>query len=209
MWFLFLKKNIVLKKNILINILKNIKEKKIFSKNLTLFNKNINMYLQLQSHNNVFTKPNVCGPLNFYIKTIIKNKKNQVDVYTNSLILKIKKKQLYSIYSQNNAVKTFFTNGIILNKLNIKKKSQKKDNKISIITIKKTLEKIYLDLNKNLIVNINGTKNGIMRVVNVLRNNIKNINVLYIYTPRINFSRNKFKKIKSIKRKLKKRYVTL
>jgi hypothetical protein len=124
----------------------------------------------------------------------------------NIVILKIKKKQLYSNIIINNACKKLITNGIILKKLNISKKSQKKNNKISSINLKKISEYLHSNIkSRSVFINTYSSKYSILKLSNTIRTIFKKFQITYTYSPQ-NKNTNTYKKIKSIKKKLKKKY---
>ena len=172
----------IVKKNKLISgFLKN----KIISQNLNIKNIFINLY----------EKYIICK------KDLFSHNLNKTTV----IIFDLKKKQLYSTVMVNGFVEKFLTNGIILKKMMTTEKNKKKDTTISGYNIKKIIE----NTEKNLLTHIKGCKNNLLKILKLIRKNMKGRFCLYVLSPKINFFKNKFKKAKSIKRKLRKKYVLI
>jgi hypothetical protein len=119
--------------------------------------------------------------------------------------MKSTKKQLFCTIFNKNKTVFFISNGFFLKKL-ILKKSQKKDSKVSILNLKNIVEFVKKKNIKNLVVNLNIAKSFSTKYLHFFKSNLKKINTLYLYSPKLSFSKKKFKKVKSIKRKLKKKY---
>jgi len=229
MWFIFLKQNkyIVDYSNESKKLIKNIFKSKtdkftkkfrniensyiVLKKNIDIFitiltksEKIFNLYYKIT----FFKKCNFIILLNNYIKwnlndvTKINNKKIQ-----NNCIFLIKfKKQLLSSIMLNGKLKKFLTNGVFIKKLDLKK-SQKKDDKIVLINLNDCILFIKKNFFKsNIVVNIKNTNNKFIKVINFIKKNFNTLKYLLIYTPKIPYSNFKYKKVKSIKRKLKKKY---
>ena len=117
------------------------------------------------------------------------------------------KAKIIAIY-KNKCILTI-TPGIIFNKLRMKEKSLKKTQKVFNLMIKLVITSLKKNINcNNFIINIRGTKSKITNIVLFIKKNFnkKTDKILFIYTPNIDFKL-KFKKIKSIKRRLKKKII--
>jgi hypothetical protein len=142
-----------------------------------------------------------------YISVLLKKSKitNLKKNFLNLLII-LKKKQTYVNISFNFLKKIHNTNGIVLKKNGIFEKSRKKDSKTSILTVNESLKYLKTFKEKNFItINIKNLKPFLNKINKILKNEIKN-DCKIIITPNIPFYKNKFKKIKSIKRRLRKKY---
>ena len=136
-------------------------------------------------------------------KSKIKNlKKNFL-----KLLIVLKKKQTYVNISLNFLKKIHNTNGIVLKKNGIFEKSRKKDSKTSILNINESVKYLKKFKDQNyLIINIKHIKPFLNKINKILKNEIKK-DCKIIITPNIPFYGGiKFKKIKSIKRRLRKKY---
>lgn len=101
------------------------------------------------------------------------------------------------------------TPGIIFNKLKLKEKSIKKTQKIFTLMIKLVINSVKNKIkSKNFIVHIKGTKIKLSNLVVIIKKNFNkgNDKIMFMYTPSINY-KFKFKKVKSIKRRLKKKII--
>lgn len=152
----------------------------------------------------------------FYINFMLKNKK-KYDTLSGgvAIIIVLEKKQTYINILKKNKKIFHLTNGIVLKKKKIFEKFKKKDNKNHLITTLISvdfLKKQWKELNENLIlINIKKTKPILSKIYKYVVNGVKKIKSknIFILTPLINFNKSNFKKIKSIKRRLRKRYVLL
>jgi hypothetical protein len=122
----------------------------------------------------------------------------------------LKKKQTYINYFLNNKKIFHSTNGIILKKNLIIEKSRKKDSKTSILNITTSINILKnLNLNiekKQILINVKKIKPFLNKINKILKTEFNFNDTKYIITPEIPFNKNKFKKIKSIKRRLRKKY---
>jgi hypothetical protein len=202
MWFNFIK----LKKSKLLNSV-NFKDLK---KKISLFNeqKITSIFTLFITLKRLFFKSNTSSVKNLIvIYTNIQQilKKNNLKTYSNVLQIKLTKKQVFCTIFNKKKILFFLTNGSFLKRL-LLKKSQKKDTKVSILNLKHVVEFLKKKYIKNIIVNIIFSKIFVSKYIYFLKNHIKHHNVMHFYTPKSSFSKKKFKKIKSIKRKLKKKY---
>ena len=169
------------------------KNKKQLTKKLTFnFNKLLGYYKQ-------------------YSKSIL-NKKSIINFYSNSIrsvvIIDIRNsKMLISAMNNDRCIFTL-TPGIVFKKLQMKGKSLKKSNKMCNILLKTSIQTLKNKLKgKNYLINIKGTKNNIFSIVLFVKKNFLNENLLFIYSPHLIINGLKFKKVKSIKRRLKKKII--
>jgi hypothetical protein len=149
---------------------------------------------------------NFFGLLMFYLSIKKVLSKHNIKSYNTILQLKLTKKQLFSTIFNKKKIALFVSNGLFLKKL-VLKKNQKKDSKVSILNLKRVVEFLQKKNVTSLVINIMYSKNYLVKYLNFFKSSLKNTHVLYFYSPKLNFSKKKFKKIKSIKRKLKKKYV--
>lgn len=127
------------------------------------------------------------------------------------LCIVLNKKQIYANVFNNTKKIIHLSNGIVLKKHGILEKSRKKETKISLTTINEILKLINLTAKKNkfdLIINIKKTKSIIGKIIRILFTTklLGNKKKTLIISPKINFGCSKFKKVKSIKRRLRKKY---
>lgn len=143
-----------------------------------------------------------------YINVLLKKNKittNKKDIL--KLLIILNKKQTYVNISFNFFKKIHNTNGMVLKKSGILEKSRKKDSKTSILNINESIKYLKnFNFKKTLfIINIKKLKPFLNKINKILKNEITN-NCKIVITPSIPFYKNKFKKIKSIKRRLRKKY---
>jgi hypothetical protein len=203
MWFNFIK----IKKN---SIFQTITHKDL-KKKTKLYNekKIINIISSFIKLNKILLnsiKSNTLNLIIFYASVKNITNRNNLSNYNNVLQIKSTKKQLFCTIFNNKKIIFFVSNGFFLKKLMLKK-SQKKDSKVSILSLKNVIEFLKKKSIKNLIVNLNFAKSFSTKYIHFIKSTFKNTNVIYVYSTLLNFSKKKFKKIKSIKRKLKKRYI--
>lgn len=119
------------------------------------------------------------------------------------------KTQLYSSILKNYKLKKLITNGFFIKKLELEK-SQKKSDKMNLLNLKESYN--YINALNNTtennfhIIVLKNTNTKFFKIINFFKKKISNQNVIIYFTPNINYSKKKFKKIKSIKRKLVKKY---
>lgn len=166
--------------------------------------------------NNKTKKPNNFGLIYHKYLNYFNFKKNNLNSFELVnlksyffFLLNIKKKKPFINVSIKDKTKLAISTGFILKKLKINEKKSKKNIK----TLFLILKIIIADLNKNLknykkvILNIKGSKKRLFQIMNFLKKKFKFNKIIFIYTP--NFYQNsiKFKKIKSIKRRLRKKLI--
>lgn len=162
---------------------------KIFAKKIS----NRKVYLS----NLYFTKV-LFKRYNYILKKIYKEK------YINlSIIFDIKRKQLYSFLLKNDRLKKVLTNGILLKKLKMPKKSLKKSMTTHTMNIKSFFKEVP---NIDYIITIKGLKFELFKIIKLIKKyHLNNSSILIL--PRNSFYRSQFKKVKAIKRRTMKKYV--
>ena len=157
---------------------------------------------------------NVNKLLNYYkqYSKIILNKKTIFNFYTNNvrtvIIIDIRNSKMLLTAINNNKCVFTLTPGIIFKKLQMKGKSLKKSNKMCNLLLKTSINTLKSKIkNKNFLINIKGTKSNIYNIVLFVKKNFLNENLLFIYSPHLIINGLKFKKVKSIKRRLKKKII--
>jgi hypothetical protein len=111
---------------------------------------------------------------------------------------------------KNNKLILGLSAGIIQSKLDIKEKSIKKNKKMLKLILKilsYNIKKIHNI--KNLIIQVKGLKNDIQNIFVFIKKYFNTSNKIIIVTPSLINNQLKFKKIKSIKRKLKKKFIKM
>ena len=100
--------------------------------------------------------------------------------------------------------------GIIKKKLEIKEKNVKKSPKMLKLMLKISAFNIKKILNvKTFIIQLKGAKSKIPQTLTLLKRYFKPTKFFFIFTPKIINNNVKFKKIKAIKRKLKKKFIKM
>lgn len=124
------------------------------------------------------------------------------------LILSLNTKQMYCNILENEKNTFFLTNGIVTKENEILEKKRKKELKFTIINLNKTLSKLKIS---NCTINIRKLRPSLSKILKIIKIHFKkNENKLnLIISPKIPFSFEKFKKVKSIKRRLRKKYKLL
>lgn len=172
-------------------------------------NKFLHKFFQNFSYKTNFLKKiNISKKFVLYEKYIYK--KNQKKTFEQTIdifiiVFDIKKKQLYSNLLKNENIIKSITNGNILKEMRIKNKSKKKNILIYNYNIKLFMEKLG-KLNKNIdLINIISHRNKAFKVIKFLKKYNKQNNTIIIKLKQ-NFFKHGLKKIKSIKKKMRKRY---
>lgn len=134
---------------------------------------------------------------------------NQLSLNYNNILINNKKNQLFISLLKNSTFFKSFSTGYVLIYLDILKKSLKKQTSSYVLLLKIVLKMIETFFIKDLFLfNIIGTKKNFFKWLNFLK--LKTIHLktlVYIYTPSIFQTPIKVKKIKSIKKRLKKKYL--
>lgn len=203
---------------------KEISFNKIKNKN-NVFEKKIKILFKYSDDNN----PHICNIIENFLKNLnnriysTKTKINYNNILTFKnlkkkkfknklidLIIIMKKKQTYINICIDKKKIIHNTNGIILKKNGILEKSRKKEYKTSLLNLKISLNFLKnLNFKENLTINLKKIKPFLNKINKILKNEFSNKNVTYILTPEIPFNKKNFKKVKSIKRRLRKRFKLL
>ena len=198
----FLKKNKYNSFDKKIKILFNdlIKNKKyginIINKYLNNFKNNLNLNKLKLNYNHIIS-----------IKKIKNKKKNDKICFFYILLLK---KQTYINIILNSKKILHSTNGIVLKKNGILEKCRKKDSKSSIMNLNNSINFFKtLKFNGILIINVKKIKNFLNKINKILKNELLPNNCKFIFSPEVSFLKKNFKKVKSIKRRLRKKYTLL
>jgi hypothetical protein len=164
---------------------------------------------QICNFNKKFSLLNIYTNYFFY-----KNKKTSFNKlglkkYAIIVINSVKKKTFISFIKNNKSILNL-TPGIITKKLEIKEKNIKKSFKILNLMVKTTINNIKKVYNpSNYIIQIKGTKNNLNQLLTLLRVRLDLSKTFLIYTPIIGYNKLRFKKIRSIKKKLKKKFIKM
>lgn len=153
---------------------------------------------------------------NYYIKfnyNKLKKIKNN-DYYKNSenliviLDLRCTKPKIFVI--NNNKCLFSVTSGLIYKKLNLKQKKIKKTEKMLNLLLKTASSKLQKEKKfKKCIIHLKGTRSNIFNILVLINKNFNNKLISLIYAPHISYGLFKFKKIKSIKKRLRKKFSRL
>jgi hypothetical protein len=148
-----------------------------------------------------------------YVFTFFKKVKNEVFSNVCELNITLAKKQTYVSTVINNNKNSHLTNGIMLKQISILEKCRKKDSKVSVLTVSNSTNNFKKKLTKDALVllKIKKIKPFINKISKLVINDLKSVsrNLFIIIKPSMNFNFSSFKKIKSIKRRLRKKYKTI
>lgn len=137
----------------------------------------------------------------FNIQTLFD--KNQIVIINN------KNTQIFTTLLKNNLIIKSFSTGFVLTFFKLFKKCLRRKLTSFVLQLKmliNMIDKFYID--DFFVFNIKGTKKNFFKWLNFLKFNIKNFKVLlYVYTPSVFYYPVKIKKIKSIKKRMKKKYL--
>lgn len=172
-----------------------------------------NLYLNF---NNIFFKNNYDNLKNlffFYLLYFNKVDKKKINFFKkknlflyNIININLKKKNIKFNFLQNNKNVLMLSPGIIYKKLNMSSKKSKKSFKLLNLMVKLFLKKINkLIMYKKFIINLNFLRKDMFIVIKLLKKYIKFKNVIFLYSFKKN-NNYKFKKKKSIKKKLTKKF---
>lgn len=134
---------------------------------------------------------------------------NYINDNNQTIIINNKKNQLFVSFLQNfNFFKSMST-GYTLHYLKIFKKTLRRKLSSFILQLKVILNIIEKNFNNNFFIfQIKGTKKNFFKWLNFLKIRVQNLKVLfYLYTPQLRYMNFGLKKIKSIKKRLKKKYI--
>lgn len=133
------------------------------------------------------------------------------DYYTNYsniiIILDIRpSKPRIFVISKNKCIYSL-TSGIIYKKLLMKQKKTKRTEKMLNLMLKATVMKLQRKfIFKKCLIHLKGTRFNISNILVLIEKNFLDKQISIIYSPHISFGRFKFRKIKAIKRRLRKRF---
>ena len=195
---------------ILLNLLKNF---------LNIYSKYIDKLKNLKIDGKFFNKNknnNLYHPYNYYLElNFLKLKKiKNNNYYKNSeniifiIDMRFSKSRIFLI----NKDKCLFgiTSGLIYKKLNLKQKKIKKTEKMLNLMLKSAVMKAQKTINfKKCIIHLKGTKSNIFNILVLIQKNLAKKQISFLYSPYISYGRFKFKKIKSIKKRLRKKFSRL
>lgn len=155
---------------------------------------------------NNFLKINIKRVKNYKISHFEKNN----IVY---IILDIRRLKSNIVIFKKSSCLSTITNGIIFKKMQFKNKKYKKSEKLTYLALKTILVKLnFLKNYKNITINIKGIKGNVINIIQFINKNLKNNynQITYINSMKIGNNKYfKFKKIKAIKRRLKKKIIKL
>ncbi len=143
------------------------------------------------------------------INIINKKKYNPYNNYSILIINITKKKPIINLINRDKLILNL-TPGIIKKKLEIKEKNVKKSYKM----LKTMMKIIAFNIKrifeiKNFIIQLKGSKSKIPQILTLLKRYLNPRKKIFIYTPKIINNKLKFKKIKAIKRRLKKKFIKM
>ena len=190
---------IVLKPKIILMLISNLNAYNNIYKKIILNNKLTNYNEIIKNYNNFNLKK-----IDTIKKNFLKNFENNIIIVLDFRSLKFK---LFIIKKNNCAYSS--TSGIIFKKMNLNNKKYKKSDKLVYLCIKNALIKNQHILNKKkIIIYTKGLRKNINNFVNYLSLKINTNKLVFINDLKVSNNKTfKFKKIKSIKRKLKKKIV--
>lgn len=197
--------------NILINLksslidfkksLFNLKDKKIFKQLSFIFS---------SKNKKIFELYNYYMKLNFNKIRKIKEKNYFKSSGYLILILDIRFLKPKIVVINNNKTMFSLTIGSIYKKLGLNKKKLKKTEKMLNLLLRTAALSIKKKVSiKNYILHLKGTRANIFNILVLINRNFKDKKLSIIYAPHIPFGRFKFKKIKSIKKRLRKKFTKL
>lgn len=124
-------------------------------------------------------------------------------------MLNIKNKKPFINVTISNKTILAVSSGFVLKKLNIDDKKSKKHIKTLYLILKLVLNDLNKKLKKykKIILQIRGTRKKLFSIIGFLKKKIKFNEIIFIYVPNFYQKSIKFKKIKAIKKKLKKKNI--
>jgi len=147
----------------------------------------------------------------FNKKYLIKKNFFKKFFYHNVLTFHFTKKKVYATLTYQDKLISYVTPGIFTKKLGIETKKTKKSGKI-VNVLCKTIVKTCIN-NENshkLVVQIKGTKISFYKIIDFIKLTIKKYTDAYfIYTPVISSNNKRFKKIRSLKKNFRKKFLKI
>lgn len=190
----------------LLSFLKNIIKKYKTYLIINEFYKNVKKNYFLKKNPNLFEIYKKYNNINFQKLYKIKN-----SYYTNSeniiITLDNRYQKVRIFLTLKNKCKFSITSGIVYKKLAMKQKKNKKAEKLINLMLKIISLKLKSILKKNkCIFYIKGLKSNTSNLLILINKNFKKNRFLFIFSPCVEYGKFKFKKIKSIKRRLRKKF---
>lgn len=215
-------------------ISKNFKNKKILKNNINYNYKNkvisfiLENCISLEKLNNIKiwnSRIDILKNVNLFYNDVYKKYLNinfkKINLYKNKLnysidkhlliIIDIRSMKSKIIASDTGNCLASVTNGMMFKRLQLRNKKYKKSEKLTYLSMKALLIKLsFLKGYKNIFINLKGVKSNIINIIKYISTKVYLKNKKFIYIHNNSFSKNpyfKFKKIKAIKKKLKKKII--
>lgn len=184
----------------------------IFKSGLINFYKNLLKIKNIENRNKI----RFLNLFEYYIKlnySKIKKLKNK-DYFCNFdnliVILDIRKTKPKIFVLNNDKCLFSVTSGLIFKKLNLNNKKIKKSEKMLKLMLKTTVIKLQkISYLKNYLIHIKGTKSNLFNILLTINKIFIKKNISLMYSPHISYGKFKFKKIKAIKKRLRKKFTKL
>lgn len=172
----------------------------VFISDLVKTNLNNYMFLYVLYYVNKFNK-----------KYVIKKNFFKKFFYHNVLTFNFTKKKMFATLTYQDKLVSYVTPGIFTKKLDIDAKKTKKSNKILNILCKSIAKTCLNNENSHkLVVQIKGTKISFYKIIDYIKITIKRYTDAYfIYTPVISSNNKRFKKIRSLKKNFRKKFLKI
>lgn len=138
------------------------------------------------------------------------NKKNEHFMYSNYIIIIIDVRKQKPIITVINNNKTFLclTAGIVFKKMKMKEKKNKKSEKMIVTMMKLVFNEITQKINNNnLLINIKGLTSNVDVLYSTIESYSSSFKFLFLNSFHKRRNKLKFKKIKAIKRRLRKKFI--
>lgn len=192
------------------NCLENYKNYANLINNFKKKNNHINMFRDKNNINRVFNLFNYY--INFSYNKLLKIKSK--NIYKNSenliLIFDIRPLKPKIFVMSNNRCFFSITSGLIYKKLNLKQKKIKKTEKMFNLMMKTIATRINKQISyKKCIIHVKGTRSNIFNVLVLINKNFNKKKISLIFSPHVNHGFFSFKKVKSIKKRLRKKFSRL
>jgi len=147
----------------------------------------------------------------FNKKYLIKKNFFKKFFYHNVLTFNFTKKKTFATLTYQDKLISYITPGIFTKKLGIETKKTKKSNKILNVLCKTIIRTCLNNENSHkLVVQIKGTKIGFYKIIDFMKTSIrKYTDAYFIYTPVISSNNYRFKKIRSLKKNFRKKFLKI